>query len=158
MIRKALNEWKRTRYDQLSDTLIIERSVVAANGPWMVTSQRQAPTDWNRGAQELAGCAPIDCPFEWETTPEGPQRGDGSLPPSCPDDNCPESSNPDQADSDVDGVGDACDACPADPGPAENSGCPEAIPTVSEWGLVIMALLLLTAWKVYFGRRRAIGG
>jgi predicted outer membrane repeat protein len=30
----------------------------------------------------------------------------------------------------------------------------EAIPTVSEWGLVIMALVLLTTLKVYFGRRR----
>jgi hypothetical protein len=27
------------------------------------------------------------------------------------------------------------------------------IPTVSEWGLVVLTLLLLTAWKVYFGRR-----
>ncbi len=31
-----------------------------------------------------------------------------------------------------------------------------AIPTVSEWGLVILALLLLTGAKVYFGRRQAI--
>jgi hypothetical protein len=29
-----------------------------------------------------------------------------------------------------------------------------AIPTVSEWGLVILTLLLLTGAKVYFGRRR----
>jgi hypothetical protein len=30
----------------------------------------------------------------------------------------------------------------------------EAIPTVSEWGLVVMTLLLLTGAKVYFGRRQ----
>lgn len=29
-----------------------------------------------------------------------------------------------------------------------------AIPTVSEWGLVVLALLLLTGAKLYFGRRR----
>jgi len=33
---------------------------------------------------------------------------------------------------------------------------PEVIPTVSEWGLVIMALLLLVGAKVYFGRREAL--
>lgn len=32
--------------------------------------------------------------------------------------------------------------------------CTNAIPTVSEWGLVIMTLLLLAGAKVYFGRRR----
>ena len=31
----------------------------------------------------------------------------------------------------------------------------EAIPTVSEWGLVVLTLLLLTGAKVYFGRRQA---
>lgn len=31
------------------------------------------------------------------------------------------------------------------------------IPTVSEWGLVVMALLLLTGAKVYFGRRSEMG-
>ena len=30
------------------------------------------------------------------------------------------------------------------------------IPTVSEWGLVIMTLLLLTGAKIYFGRRRLV--
>ena len=30
-----------------------------------------------------------------------------------------------------------------------------AIPAVSEWGLAIMALLLLTGAKIYFGRRRS---
>ncbi len=31
-----------------------------------------------------------------------------------------------------------------------------AIPTVSEWGIVVLTLLLLTGAKVYFGRRQAI--
>ena len=34
--------------------------------------------------------------------------------------------------------------------------CLERIPTVSTWGLVILTLLLLTAWKVYFGRRQPV--
>jgi hypothetical protein len=34
--------------------------------------------------------------------------------------------------------------------------CPHnPIPTVSQWGLVVLTLLLLTGAKVYFGRRRA---
>ncbi|MBU0719189.1 MAG: IPTL-CTERM sorting domain-containing protein [Planctomycetes bacterium] len=28
------------------------------------------------------------------------------------------------------------------------------IPTVSEWGLIILALLLATAGKIFFGHRR----
>ena len=33
----------------------------------------------------------------------------------------------------------------------------EAIPTVSEWGLVILTLLLLTGAKIYFGRPKVAG-
>lgn len=43
-------------------------------------------------------------------------------------------------DSDDDGVDDACDIV-------------ETVPTMSQWGLVILTLLLLTGAKVYFGRR-----
>jgi hypothetical protein len=34
-------------------------------------------------------------------------------------DNCPDDPNPDQADDDGDGVGDACDNCPQDPNPGQ---------------------------------------
>ena len=37
-------------------------------------------------------------------------------------DTCPELSNPDQADSDSDGVGDVCDNCPEDPNADQVSG------------------------------------
>ncbi len=33
--------------------------------------------------------------------------------------------------------------------------CPQNIPTVSEWGLVVLSLLLLIGGKLYFGRREA---
>ncbi|MGB2986512.1 MAG: hypothetical protein WBE26_11590, partial [Phycisphaerae bacterium] len=36
----------------------------------------------------------------------------------------------------------------------EDDACEHPIPTVSEWGLVVIALLLLTGGKIYFGRRR----
>lgn len=74
------------------------------------------------------------------------------------------------ADTDVDGDGFfecAPDATPADPtcvdtcpnvDDAQFGPCdPGTIPTVSEWGLVVMALLLLVAGKVYFGRRTVTG-
>ena len=35
--------------------------------------------------------------------------------------------------------------------------CDGTIPTASEWGLVVMALLLLTVMKVFFGRQRRVG-
>ena len=38
----------------------------------------------------------------------------------------------------------------------KNQNIKGAIPTVSEWGVVIMALLLLIGAKVYFNRRRAM--
>jgi len=74
------------------------------------------------------------------------------------------------ADTDVDGDGYmecAPNATPADPtcvdtcpnvDDAQFGPCdPGTIPTVSEWGLVVMALLLLVAGKVYFGRRTVTG-
>ncbi len=61
----------------------------------------------------------------------------------------------DQGDSDNDGVLDCVDTCPgADD--AVFGECRNNIPTVSEWGLVVLALLLLVAGKVYYGRRTAL--
>ncbi|MFQ5463101.1 MAG: thrombospondin type 3 repeat-containing protein [Phycisphaerae bacterium] len=55
-------------------------------------------------------------------------------------DNCPDVFNPDQADFDENGIGDACDAA-------------GAVPTISSWGMVVLALLLLTAAKIRHRRR-----
>ena len=61
-----------------------------------------------------------------------------------------------ELDSDGDGVADCNDQCPGVDDAIFAPGCQGAIPTVSEWGLVILALLLLVGAKVYFGRRAAM--
>ncbi|MFH1108208.1 MAG: VCBS repeat-containing protein [Planctomycetota bacterium] len=59
------------------------------------------------------------------------------------------------ADTDVDGVYDSCDRCPFDPTNTMVDG--KCIPTLSEWGMVAMAALMLAAGAVVVSRRRAAG-
>jgi hypothetical protein len=66
-------------------------------------------TEWNAGNISSHSCAA-------EIALCGLNAGDPSAPDYCQDtDNCPNEHNPDQADSDGDGRGDACDNCDADP-------------------------------------------
>ena len=62
----------------------------------------------------------------------------------------------DAADADGDGTPDCIDQCPGVDDDVFAPGCRDAIPTVSTWGLVVLALVLLTGGKVYFGRRRRV--
>ncbi len=88
-------------------------------------------------------------------------------------DNCPGATNPEQADSDMDAdglqmpdaVGDVCDNCPVvyNPTQADNDGngigdlCQiESIPTVSEWGMLTLSLLILTAGIIVYRYRAHI--
>ena len=70
-------------------------------------------------------------------------------------DNCPAVYNPNQSNLDGDSFGDACDPCPFDPTNTTVEG--KCIPTLSEWGMVTMAALMLAAGAVVVSRRRAAG-
>ncbi len=59
-------------------------------------------------------------------------------------------------DADGDGVSDCVDLCAGVDDAVFGPECAGQIPTVSEWGLVVLALLLLVAGKVYFGRRTVL--
>ena len=84
----------------------------------------------------------------------------------CPDD--PNKTSPGACgcgvlfvDSDLDTVPNCVDQCPGmdDRIDRDENGtpdCVEQVPTLSAWGLVILALLLLAGGKIYFGRRRAM--
>ena len=83
----------------------------------------------------------MDCVDECPNDP-----GACVLDPYC---GCPA----DPYDWDGDGWPNCEDQCPGIDDKIFAPGCKDAIPTVSEWGLMILALLLLVAGKVYFGRR-----
>ncbi|MCH7632887.1 MAG: hypothetical protein IIB59_06705, partial [Planctomycetes bacterium] len=56
------------------------------------------------------------------------------------------------------GVLDECDIADGTLTDADDNGIPDScfipIPTVSQWGLVAMTLILLTTSKILFGRRK----
>ncbi len=79
--------------------------------------------------------------------------GDGIC---IPFDNCPTISNVNQSNFDGDAFGDACDPCPYDPNNTQVEG--QCIPTVSEWGLGILALLTTTAGTLVLRRRGLLAG
>ncbi len=116
----------------------------------------QCPNDALKIAAGFCGCG----------MPETDSDADGT--PDCVDE-CPANPNkisagvcgcstPD-ADSDGDGIADCQDQCPgvSDLIDLDNNGtsdCAEHIPTVSTWGLVVLALMLLTAGKLNHLTRR----
>jgi len=73
---------------------------------------------------------------------------------------CDQDPDNDGPDADGDGVCDASDLCPTADDRIDNDqngvpDCTEPIPTVSQWGVIVLALMLLSAQKISFGRRRS---
>jgi hypothetical protein len=137
------------------------------------------PEDYNDGQENQDGDAFGDicdiCPLD----PLNDQDDDGVCVPDdlCPTDPC--KSRPGQCgcgvgpmvqpcfgvgapgfnnelDSDGDGVSDCIDQCPGVDDAIFAPGCAEAIPTMSQWGLAVLALLLAVLAKIYFGHRRRV--
>lgn len=126
-----------------------------SDGDGVCDSDDGCPNDPNKIAPGACGCG----------VPDTDSDGDGTA--NCID-GCPGDPNkvapgacgcgtPDD-DNDGDGVADCDDVCPGVSDAEFGPECVGAIPTVSEWGLVVLALLLLTAAKVYFGRTRTVTG
>ena len=83
------------------------------------------------------------------------------------EDNCPETENPNQTNLDNDSHGDVCDNCPytdnEDQFDADDDGigdaCDtdgEAIPTLSEWGMIIFMTFILGISVAMLLRRRSV--
>ena len=132
-------------YDMVSDRLGAHVTYAATfNGEQDVYYLRIGDYDCNgNGISDLAdlaggtspNCNANDIPDECE-----PDTDDDGYIDDC--DNCPDHHNPTQTDTDGDGIGDVCD--------------PLTIPTVSEWGLVLLALVILAAGTVVLRRRQVI--
>lgn len=101
---------------------------------------------------ESCGGSGVACPADVRIT--SCTNGDGCCAPGCNavnDDDCTAVCGNDVAEGTEE-----CDGTDAVACPGECQGdctCPAPIPTVSEWGVVVMVLVLLVGGRVYFGRR-----
>ena len=110
-----------------------------------------------------AGCSVLSGSFfGFLTTCDAPDADGDGLRDEC--DGCPADSNKiepgicgcgvdDTADLDDDGVPDCMDRCPGVDDAVFAPHCESAIPTTSQWGLIVLTLLLLAGGKIYFGIR-----
>jgi len=137
-------------------------------------NENQADADSDNVGDVCDNCVNTPNPAQTNSDVTNDPPGD-SLGDAC--DNCPVHANEDQADMDGDSDpatwcypddtgsghgGDVCDVCPEDTCHRDlnHNGVmdcaePDFIPTVSAWGLLALALLLLVGAKVYFRRRTA---
>ena len=76
------------------------------------------------GLGDVCDPCPLDANTEECSTPDPNDRDNDGVENLL--DNCPSTSNADQADADGDDIGDVCDPCPADANPA-GTGCPASI-------------------------------
>ncbi len=87
-----------------------------------ITLDIQQEFDFDIEFQIPDGTANGDYDFEVELVGDGVVYGSQTVSLTVSD-NCPDVSNPDQADSDGDGTGDACDDCPEDPDKTAQGVC-----------------------------------
>lgn len=138
-------------------------------GPGSVCAGREAFCDSSTGvcyrADRTCGLANGDAP-------QGPETTCGGVEACCLPDgiNClevdiaccvgelggvPQGSGTTCSDSDGDGVANCHDVCAGVDDAVFAPDCDGAIPTLSVWGLLVMALLLLVGGKIHFARRRS---
>lgn len=165
----------------LTHTVLWDASVVPA-GEWLVANFWHNPVDGlvlgdlqrlsdghvyvaaSFQVTNIDGGLPIDTVKLYTGTGQSWQYLDNATLTSCDTDgdgicddtdNCPTVYNPNQSNIDGDAFGDACDPCPFDPANTMVDG--KCIPTLSEWGMMAMAALILSAGGVVIARRRAVG-
>jgi hypothetical protein len=128
-----------------------------ADGDGVCNGVDGCPNDPAKTAPGQCGCGNPDTDSDFDgvanCNDECPMNPVWQTEPAC---GC--SSTPyDNEDDDGDGVPNCNDQASGVDDSLYGGAGPDAIPTVSEWGLVILALLLLAAGKVYFGRRPELG-
>ena len=116
-------------------------------GGWVTVTDRRDDT-WVYPSVDNVDCNHNGLPDSCEA-PIPDQDSDGVGDP-C--DNCTTVYNPNQSNIDGDAFGDVCDPCPFDPTNTKVDG--RCIPTLSEWGMMAMAALVLSAGGVVIARRR----
>jgi hypothetical protein len=142
---------------------------------WLSVGENSATWTWNPVIGE-AGNYSVSCTITDSQTHSGECSWKGFIVSAAdsdndgvPDDedNCPEDPNPGQQNSDNDSHGDVCDNCPLvdnedqldSNGNGIGDACDtggEAIPTLSEWGMIIFMILIFGISVIMLYRRKEI--
>jgi hypothetical protein len=146
-------QWMDDTGNLIGDEILIAEVAEGDEGWKQVPIMAYSPVDkrfliawYDRRA--ASGGTPFEgAPSDVNATLYGiPPDSDGDGIPD-PSDNCPQTPNPGQADGDGDGIGDACD---------EVTPPMNAIPTLSEWGMIIFMTIIMGLGVVTLLRRRML--